>query len=230
MPLICKHWIIPSHNLREFWDSISEEPANLITQLTTGNRDLVYYNIHCPYCEITKQAPILTTLQTDDINQGFELKCDCGYTPLVDALYRDLLRVQQTGEMCLRGTYLRRSLGDALRPLAASMSETELAPQSKPEQFFGAIHAAGARSNSLDWAVKRMLELYIPTSPITKAASAHYASVLRAFRFAGKMHDQCWLRSPALCYVASSSSAEDVVGTLFRGQQKYRGFLELVRQ
>lgn len=109
------------------------------------------------------------------------------------------------------------------------MSEAELASNRNPDQFVHTIHAAGARSNIPSWAVEGLLDLYIPTSPATKAASSHYASVLRSFRFVDKTHDQGWLRSPAL-YSVVHSSPEDVVGTLPRGQQKYRGFLKLVRQ
>ncbi|KAE8418962.1 hypothetical protein BDV36DRAFT_282547 [Aspergillus pseudocaelatus] len=203
----------------DFFELITGQSVDLVEELVT-TANLWVYRIRCPYCQITKKMPILNNVQTDDINQGFELECDCGYIPSVDALRHDLLHLQQTGNMCVRGTYSSSSLGHALR----------LLPFAKRDDLIRAIQAASSETSDSTWAVERLLSLYIPTSPVTKATSAHYSSVLRAMCFVDKMHQYCWLRSPALCYRANSNSISVSIGTLPRAQQKYQNFLQVARQ
>ncbi|KAI2895594.1 hypothetical protein CBS76997_5796 [Aspergillus niger] len=210
---------------REFFEKTSGQSADLLEMLCTEEHQLVY-DITCPYCHTTRQLPIIPTAQTEDINQGFELECDCGYTPSVDALRSDLLHLRQTRESRLRGTYSNPDLAQALYPLARALPIPILESNTKRETFLHAIHTASYESNTPQWAVKTLLSFYIPTSPVTKASSAHYSSVLRGMRFVDEMHKQCWLRSPALC-VRSTTGPSELVGTLPRAQQKYRNFLDL---
>ncbi|KAI3004311.1 hypothetical protein CBS147346_4997 [Aspergillus niger] len=210
---------------REFFEKTSGQSADLLEELCNETHPLVY-DLNCPYCHATKNLPIIPTAQTEDINRGFELECDCGYAPSVDALRRDLLHLRQTRESQLRGTYSNPDLAQALYPLARALPVPILESNTKRETLLHAIHTASYESNTPQWAVKTLLSLYIPTSPVTKASSAHYSSVLRGMRFVDKMHKQCWLRSPALC-VRSTTSPSELVGTLPRAQQKYRNFLEL---
>ncbi|KAE8167921.1 hypothetical protein BDV40DRAFT_284416 [Aspergillus tamarii] len=163
----------------DFFELVTGQSVDLVEELTT-KPNLWVYLIRCPHCLVTKEMPILNSVQTDDINQGFELECDCGYIH-------------------------HPSLGQALRPLVTRIPNECLQPCTKREDL-RAIQA-------------RLLSLYTPTSPVTKATSAHYSSVLRAMRFVNKMHQYCWLRSPALCYRVNNNA-----------QQKYRNFLQLARQ
>lgn len=214
---------------KEFFEANAQQPVDLISHIIMGNVGAVY-TINCPYCAVTKSVPMLGTLQTDDLNFGFELECECGYTPSVDALYRDLMQARTSEKMCLRGTHGNKLLAESLAPLAESISDAELVPRVKRKEFESAIQSAAARSNIPKWAVGRLLELYMPSSPVTKAAASHYASVLRAFRFVDKAHTQCWIRSPALCCHVSGVSTPEMFGTLPRAQKKYRGFIKLVAQ
>ncbi|PYH39300.1 uncharacterized protein BO87DRAFT_349288 [Aspergillus neoniger CBS 115656] len=96
-------YCIPSA-ARDFFEKSSKQSADLLEELCNESHPLVY-DINCPYCHTTRNLPIIPTAQIEDINQGFELECDCGYAPSVDALRSDLLHLRQTRESRLRGTY-----------------------------------------------------------------------------------------------------------------------------
>ncbi|RAK91021.1 hypothetical protein BO79DRAFT_226185 [Aspergillus costaricaensis CBS 115574] len=219
-------YCIPSA-ARDFFEKSSGQSADLLEELCNKTHPLVY-DINCPYCHTTRNLPIIPTAQTEDINYGFELECDCGYAPSVDALRSDLLHLRQTRESRLRGTYSNPALAQALYPLSRALPLPILESCTTRERFLQAIHTASYESNTPKWAVETLLSLYTPTSPVTQASSAHYSSVLRGMRFVDEMHKQCWLRSPALC-VQSPTNPSKLVGTLPRAQQKYRSFLKSAR-
>ncbi|GAQ43296.1 glycine-rich domain-containing protein 1 [Aspergillus tubingensis] len=219
-------YYIPSA-ARDFFENSSGQSADLLEELCNETHPLVY-DINCPYCHTTRNLPIIPTAQTEDINHGFELECDCGYAPSVDALRSDLLHLRQTRESRLRGTYSNPALAQALYPLSRALPLPILESCTTRECFLHAIHTASYESNTPKWAVETLLSLYTPTSPVTQASSAHYSSVLRGMRFVDEMHKQCWLRSPALC-VRSPTNPSRLAGTLPRAQQKYRNFLNSAR-
>ncbi|OJZ86593.1 hypothetical protein ASPFODRAFT_187986 [Aspergillus luchuensis CBS 106.47] len=212
---------------RDFFEKTSGQSADLLEELCNETHPLVYHR-NCPYCHTTRNLPIIPTAQTEDINQGFELECGCGYIPSVDALRSDLLHLRQTRESRLRGTYSNPALAQALYPLSRALPLPILETCTKRERFLQAIHTASYESNTPKWAVETLLSLYKPTSPVTQASSAHYSSVLRATCFIDEMHKKCWLRSPALC-CQSTTTPSKLIGTLPRAQQKYRNFLDLAR-
>ncbi|PYH63319.1 uncharacterized protein BO88DRAFT_447777 [Aspergillus vadensis CBS 113365] len=219
-------YCIPSA-ARDFFEKTSGQSADLLEELCYKAHPLVY-DMNCPYCHTTRNLPIIPTAQTEDINQGLELGCDCGYAPSVDALRSDLLHLRQTRESRLRGTYSNPALAQALYPLSRALPLPILESCTTRERFLQAIHTASYESNTPKWAVETLLSLYTPTSPVTQASSAHYSSVLRGMRFIDEMHKICWLRSPALC-VHSTSTPSKLIGTLPRAQQKYRNSLKLAR-
>ncbi|PWY70060.1 hypothetical protein BO83DRAFT_448002 [Aspergillus eucalypticola CBS 122712] len=210
---------------RDFFEKTSGQSADLLEELCNKAHPLVY-DMNCPYCHTTRNLPIIPTAQTEDINQGFELGCDCGYAPSVDALRSDLLHLRQTRESRLRGTYSNPALAQALYPLSRALPLSILESCTTRERFLQAIHTASYESNTPKWAVETLLSFYTPTSPVTQASSAHYSSVLRATCFIDEMHKKCWLRSPALC-CQSTTTLSKLIGTLPRAQQKYRNFLKL---